>query len=187
MRSMWNRYLTLLLALQLPSTVAYVAPGIGRREAVAAEVVGSPVEAPELETHSGRSGSVATAVASFGVGCWLGLSRRRFLAASLAAAGALPPAMARAIGRSEERTEMKMVDINNASVTEYQQFKGLYPSGAAIISGNGPYTKVEDVYNLRGIKDNDIMKAIVKKYEPYLECRVYTPRKASRMLYKEAN
>lgn len=34
---------------------------------------------------------------------------------------------------------------------------------------------MEDVYELRGIKENDIMKAIIKKYEPYLECRVYTP------------
>ena len=41
----------------------------------------------------------------------------------------------------------------------WARFKGLYPSGAAIISGNGPYQSVEDVYNLRGIKDNDIMKA----------------------------
>ena len=105
---------------------------------------------------------------------------------SVASIGGFTTGMANAlaIGRSEERTEMRVVDINNASVTEYQQFKGLYPSGAAIISGNGPYNQVEDVYNLRGIKDNDIMKAIIKKYEPYLECRTYAPKKASRMTYK---
>eukprot|EP00913_Durusdinium_trenchii_P023201 g21780.t1 len=114
------------------------------------------------------------------------LSRRRLLATSGLLAS-LPSQAARAIGRSEERTELRPVDINNASVIEYQQFKGLYPSGAAIISGNGPYSKVEDVYNLRGIKDNDIMKAIIKKYEPYLECNAYTPKKATRMLYKETN
>eukprot|EP00434_Breviolum_minutum_P027489 symbB.v1.2.024306.t1/scaffold2280.1/size83482/4 len=181
---MWRPLvLCLALARTLQPTEAYVPPAPQSRPEALTSSNDIRHEAPPA--HDGVAQAAQALLVSFGAGCVLGISRRRFMT-SVASIGGFTTSMANAlaIGRSEERTEMRVVDINNASVTEYQQFKGLYPSGAAIISGNGPYNQVEDVYNLRGIKDNDIMKAIIKKYEPYLECRTYAPKKASRMTYK---
>ncbi|OLP99943.1 Photosystem II 12 kDa extrinsic protein, chloroplastic [Symbiodinium microadriaticum] len=139
----------------------------------------------DTEAPSVSAGLAAVATA-FSVGSAAGfLSRRRWLAATSAAVAL--PSQVRAYGRSEQRTELTKVDINNASVREYQQFKGLFPAGAAVISGNGPYKSVQDVYNLPGIRDDDTMKAIVKKYEPYFECKTYDPAlsKETRILYKQ--
>mmetsp|Transcript_39198 Transcript_39198/g.73090 ORF Transcript_39198/g.73090 Transcript_39198/m.73090 type:complete len:183 (+) Transcript_39198:86-634(+) len=174
-----------LLAAAAAIGEAYVplaAPGRAPSRGLEERVVQTEAEA-EVRTPW-TTGAVASA---FGVGSLLGyVSRRKWLAGAASAALVLP-SQARATGRSQERTELTKVDINNASVKEYQQFKGLYPTGAAIISGSGPYRSVEDVYKLPGIADNDIMKAIVKKYEPYLECQAYDPARAkeTRILYKQ--
>ncbi len=45
------------------------------------------------------------------------------------------------------------IDLNNANVRLFRQYKGFYPSLAAQIVKNAPYDKVEDVLNIPGLSD----------------------------------
>lgn len=45
------------------------------------------------------------------------------------------------------------IDLNNANVRFFRQYKGFYPSLAAQIVKNAPYEKVEDVLNIPGLSD----------------------------------
>merc|ERR1712224_644101 len=56
-----------------------------------------------------------------------------------------------------------IVDINNANVQAYRQFRGMYPTAAGIIATHGPYKTVQDLYSIENMPDN--VKDIIKKYE----------------------
>merc|ERR1712176_1408006 len=55
------------------------------------------------------------------------------------------------------------VDLNNANVQAYRQFPGMYPTAAGWIATHGPYNKVSDVFEIKGLPDS--IKDIMKKYE----------------------
>merc|ERR1711879_171207 len=59
-----------------------------------------------------------------------------------------------------------IVDINNANVQAYRQFRGMYPTAAGLIAVNGPYKEVKDIYKIPGMPEN--VKEIIKKYEKQL-------------------
>merc|ERR1712037_495797 len=117
---------------------------------------------------------MGVAALSFGVGALLGWVRKhQQQVASGVAAGAiaLAPAAANAIvdydaikylGGSDE------VDVNNANVQAYRQFRGMYPTAAGFIATHGPYSKVGDVYDIPGLDDK--VKELFKKYESNLVC-----------------
>merc|ERR1719409_2355499 len=56
-----------------------------------------------------------------------------------------------------------IVDINNANVQAYRQFRGMYPTAAGLIATHGPYKTVSDLYSIKEMPDN--VKDIIKKYE----------------------
>jgi photosystem II PsbU protein len=45
------------------------------------------------------------------------------------------------------------IDLNNANVRFFRQYKGFYPNLAAKIVKNAPYEKVEDVLNIPGLSE----------------------------------
>mmetsp|Transcript_38771 Transcript_38771/g.105266 ORF Transcript_38771/g.105266 Transcript_38771/m.105266 type:complete len:161 (-) Transcript_38771:66-548(-) len=55
------------------------------------------------------------------------------------------------------------LDLNNAGISEYTAFPGLYPRVAGKIASHGPYRAVKDVYKLDGLTSRD--KEVLKKYE----------------------
>lgn len=76
------------------------------------------------------------------------------------------------------------VDVNNAAINEYMQFRGMYPSAAGKIASNGPYQSVKDIYKIPGLSEND--KKMFKKYEKDLtanqaQYRTFTERINSRV------
>lgn len=83
------------------------------------------------------------------------VTRRALLASTLAAmAASLLPSSAKAdreyanvgfLGGSDK------VDVNNANVRAYVQFKGFYPGLAGIIVSNGPYKSVDEIGDLPGL------------------------------------
>ncbi|CAJ1397712.1 unnamed protein product [Effrenium voratum] len=143
-------------ALLLAAAEAYVPVGRTSLQHADLDRAEADAEASASPPQSGRGG--LEVALGFGAGCAAAaLSRRRVL--SLSSLSLSLPLQARALGRSEEKSgDLQKVDINNASSIEYRQFKGLYPTGAAIIAGNGPYNKIEDVYNLPGIRNDEMMK-----------------------------
>merc|ERR1712224_1071794 len=60
----------------------------------------------------------------------------------------------------------EIVDINNANVQAYRQFRGMYHTAAGLIATHGPYKTVTDIYTIPGMPDN--VKDIIKKYEKNL-------------------
>lgn len=54
-------------------------------------------------------------------------------------------------------------DLNSAYVSDYMQFRGMYPTAAGKIASNGPYYKVKDIYEIPGITANDV--SLFKAYE----------------------
>lgn len=47
----------------------------------------------------------------------------------------------------------KKVDLNNANVRLFRQFRGFYPTLASKIVDNAPYEKVEDVLDIPGLSE----------------------------------
>lgn len=45
------------------------------------------------------------------------------------------------------------IDLNNANVRMFRQFRGFYPTLASKIVVNAPYEKVEDVLNIPGLSE----------------------------------
>jgi len=45
------------------------------------------------------------------------------------------------------------IDLNNANVRAFAQYRGLYPNLARIVLKNAPYDSVEDVLNIEGLSD----------------------------------
>lgn len=54
------------------------------------------------------------------------------------------------------------IDVNNAYVTDYMQFPGMYPRAAGLIASNGPYRTVKDLYDLEAATEQD--KKMFQKY-----------------------
>ena len=46
-----------------------------------------------------------------------------------------------------------LIDLNNSSVRSFLDLKGFYPVLATKIVNGGPYDRVEDVLNIRGLSD----------------------------------
>merc|ERR1719277_1397528 len=111
----------------------------------------------------------ALAAAGLGAGAvlgWLRSKRQQLAAAAAAAALALAPAAAPAIVDYDAVKFLggtDKVDLNNANVQAYRQFKGMYPTAAGAIATHGPYKQVSDIYNIPGLDDK--VKAVMKKYE----------------------
>jgi photosystem II PsbU protein len=45
------------------------------------------------------------------------------------------------------------IDLNNANITAFSQFQGLYPTLARIVIKNAPYDSVEDVLDIKGLSE----------------------------------
>ncbi|CAN8077128.1 unnamed protein product [Agarophyton chilense] len=105
------------------------------------------------------------------------LSRRQLITRALAAAALVSlPSASRAereypnvgfLGGSD------IIDINNANVRAYQKFRGFYPTLAGLIASNGPYSSVDDLYELPGL--TDAMKASLDEYKEKLVALRPTP------------
>eukprot|EP01083_Nonionella_stella_P014717 41286_1 len=54
-------------------------------------------------------------------------------------------------------------DLNSATVGEYKQLRGMFPTVAGKIASNGPYETVADVYKIDNLTDRDVK--MLKKYE----------------------
>jgi photosystem II PsbU protein len=46
------------------------------------------------------------------------------------------------------------VDLNNANIRAFRDFRGFYPNLASKIINNAPYDKVEDVLDIPGLSDS---------------------------------
>jgi photosystem II PsbU protein len=47
----------------------------------------------------------------------------------------------------------KKIDLNNANITAFSQYQGLYPTLARIVIKNAPYDSVDDVLNIQGLSE----------------------------------
>jgi len=56
-----------------------------------------------------------------------------------------------------------VVDVNNANIRVYLKMPGMYPNVAGKIVTNGPYSSVNDLYNIKGLTGAE--KDMIKKYE----------------------
>jgi photosystem II PsbU protein len=45
------------------------------------------------------------------------------------------------------------IDLNNANIMAFSNYRGLYPTLAKLILKNAPYSRVEDVLNLPGLSE----------------------------------
>jgi len=55
------------------------------------------------------------------------------------------------------------IDVNNAFVGEYMQFRGMFPHAAGKIASNGPYKSISDIYKIKDLTQHDIQ--MFKKYQ----------------------
>jgi photosystem II PsbU protein len=67
------------------------------------------------------------------------------------------------------------VDINNANIQAYRQFPGMYPTAAGLITSNGPYKEVQDIYNIKKLQGKEEIKELFKKYEANFVCLPASP------------
>jgi photosystem II PsbU protein len=54
------------------------------------------------------------------------------------------------------------VDVNNAAITDYKQFPGMFPRAAGLIASHGPYDSVRDIFKIPEATEND--KKMFKQY-----------------------
>jgi photosystem II PsbU protein len=47
----------------------------------------------------------------------------------------------------------QLIDLNNANMTDFCQYQGLYPTLAKLIVKHGPFAKVEDVLSIPDLSD----------------------------------
>ena len=93
-------------------------------------------------------------------------ARRDFLGAIAAAAAAMPLAASAEVDYDGVKYlgGGDQIDLNNANVRAYLRLSGMYPGAAGKIASNKiPLKSVSDVYNIKGLTDNE--KAVIKKYE----------------------
>ena len=155
---------------------AYVIPTASNAPSLRTQAVGLSEMQDKMpaQREEEQSSLVNAAMMSFGIGALLGWFRKhqQKMASGLAAGAlALSPVSANAIvdydaikylGGSDK------VDINNANVQAYRQFRGMYPTAAGQIATHGPYNKVADIYDIPGLDDK--IKDIMKKYESQFVC-----------------
>jgi photosystem II PsbU protein len=55
----------------------------------------------------------------------------------------------------------KKIDLNNANITAFSQYQGLYPTLARLVIKNAPYDSVEDVLSIQGLSERQ--KATLKE------------------------
>ncbi|MEG4345243.1 photosystem II complex extrinsic protein PsbU [Microcoleus sp. A003_D6] len=60
----------------------------------------------------------------------------------------------------------KKLDLNNSAVRDFREFRGLYPTLARSIIKNAPYEKVEDVFNISGLTEDQkkVLQANLDKF-----------------------
>eukprot|EP00549_Striatella_unipunctata_P021150 CAMPEP_0118705134 /NCGR_PEP_ID=MMETSP0800-20121206/19679_1 /TAXON_ID=210618 ORGANISM="Striatella unipunctata, Strain CCMP2910" /NCGR_SAMPLE_ID=MMETSP0800 /ASSEMBLY_ACC=CAM_ASM_000638 /LENGTH=155 /DNA_ID=CAMNT_0006607215 /DNA_START=41 /DNA_END=508 /DNA_ORIENTATION=+ len=102
------------------------------------------------------------------------LNRRELMGAALAGIVALQAQEAFAFSQQlddyavepgQQATDGR-IDVNGAFVGEYKQFPGFFPHAAGKIASNGPYTEVQDIYDIPGLTEHDV--DMFKKYEDNL-------------------
>jgi photosystem II PsbU protein len=54
------------------------------------------------------------------------------------------------------------VDLNNAPIRLFRQFRGVFPTLAKEIVANAPYTQVEDVFKISGLTEQQ--KSLLEQY-----------------------
>lgn len=59
----------------------------------------------------------------------------------------------------------KKIDLNNTNVRAFQKYSGLYPTLARKIISRAPYSKVEDVLNIKGLSEHQ--KQILQSNLPH--------------------
>merc|ERR1712241_614532 len=155
---------------------AYVLPAASKAPLQRTQAVGlsGMQDSMPEQREEEQSSLVGAAAMSFGIGALLGWFRKhqQQVASGVAATAlALAPTSANAIvdydaikylGGSDK------VDINNANVQAYRQFRGMYPTAAGQIATHGPYSKVSDIYDIPGLDEK--VKDIMKKYESQFVC-----------------
>ncbi|CEM38385.1 unnamed protein product [Vitrella brassicaformis CCMP3155] len=57
------------------------------------------------------------------------------------------------------------IDINNVNIRTYSQLRGVYPTLASKIVKNGPYNKVDELYQIKDLTPRD--KELLNKYSKY--------------------
>ncbi|GJQ08580.1 hypothetical protein GpartN1_g371.t1 [Galdieria partita] len=96
------------------------------------------------------------------------INRRKFLLTSLGAVSSVVFLSQAALATREYAGVGYLgggekVDINNANIRAYTKFPGFYPKLASLIVKNGPYKSVNDLYNIKGLTEEQ--KELIKKYE----------------------
>lgn len=71
------------------------------------------------------------------------------------------------------------IDLNNANIIAFQDFRGFYPNLAKMIVENSPYEKVEDVLEIPELSDRQ--KELLKSQLANFEVKTPTMRPAMRM------
>ncbi|WP_404786779.1 photosystem II complex extrinsic protein PsbU [Altericista sp. CCNU0014] len=71
-----------------------------------------------------------------------------------------PNAFVFAIENSSNAADAKLgseygqkIDLNNANITAFSQFQGLYPTLARLVVKNAPYNSVEDTLKIEGLSE----------------------------------
>jgi comEA protein len=75
---------------------------------------------------------------------------------------AAPPGQTREPGRSASKPPVTMVNINTASVSDFEALPGIGAKTATRIvdyrQKNGPFKKVEELMNVRGVGEKNFLK-----------------------------
>eukprot|EP00448_Togula_jolla_P012880 CAMPEP_0170620978 /NCGR_PEP_ID=MMETSP0224-20130122/28354_1 /TAXON_ID=285029 /ORGANISM="Togula jolla, Strain CCCM 725" /LENGTH=195 /DNA_ID=CAMNT_0010947203 /DNA_START=49 /DNA_END=636 /DNA_ORIENTATION=- len=134
------------------------------------------------EADGGRAWRVVAASCATATAA-VAMSRRRL--PSFAAA--LAVLTTSTCGAFADDSDYRSVDINNATVKEYKQFPGMFPTAASIIAKGAPYKQVEDIYNIPNTPE--VVLRLFKKYQPWFTCNTYDPslKQEKRMLYRQAD
>eukprot|EP00931_Biecheleriopsis_adriatica_P067803 TRINITY_DN41871_c0_g1_i1.p1 TRINITY_DN41871_c0_g1~~TRINITY_DN41871_c0_g1_i1.p1 ORF type:complete len:195 (-),score=41.11 TRINITY_DN41871_c0_g1_i1:25-609(-) len=115
-----------------------------------------------------NAGDVAAMGLGLGLGsllAWLNSCKRQVASASLAAGVAVASSTA-VLAYDTPETAKGKIDINNAPMDAYAKLPGFYPTGAAVVRGNRPYTDVKDLFKLKDEDPRILM--LFKKYEDKL-------------------
>jgi len=78
----------------------------------------------------------------------------------------LPPVLAEAnyenpVDRKLQSEFGQKLDLNNAHVRQFRQYRGMYPTLARLVIENAPYDSVEDVLDIPSLSDRqkEVMKS----------------------------
>jgi photosystem II PsbU protein len=60
----------------------------------------------------------------------------------------------------------QIIDLNNANITDFCQYQGLYPTIAKLIVQHSPFAKVEDVLSIPNLSDRqkEILRANLDRF-----------------------